>query len=138
MNFPLGQLNYFRIVYIGRNRNKKTEKKKLQAVVYSRLCFQKNFIYSKILNNCVCSVICNAAHILISFYFHVAVLTPATAPPIFQYPIVGRVTDGQHCVIDLGRCTRRIIINAMRIQLECLWAGINRNGNRAHRGNGIF
>lgn len=52
------------------------------------------------LDNSVGGVVGEAAHVLISSDFHVAVFSPVLSPPVLQNPVFGRVADGEHRVVD--------------------------------------
>lgn len=79
------------------------------------------------LNNRICSKVTNTTQIRSSFQAHITTLSPILTPPILQDPVLFRVANQEHCVVQGLWNARRIIVDTIAVQLEGPWRSINTN-----------
>ena len=89
---------------------------------------------SKIVDSDVGGEVSDPAPILVSLEVHVSVLPPLFGPPVLENPGVFGVPDEEHGVVDGLRGAERVVVDAVVVELESVWAGVDGDWQRAHGG----
>ena len=84
----------------------------------------------------------SALVVLVPGHLDVAVQTPLVGPGVLDQPVValllGAVADDQDAVIETLGIALGLVVDAVRVKLEALVAGVDGNGHGADGGNGLL